>query len=135
MSQLTLIRGMSGSGKTSLARSLASASMRQGKAAVCFAADDWMTVDGVYSFDPTRLAEAHHLCLKATEAALREGYHVIVHNTFRSRMELRPYTDLLPSVRIIDLFDGGCTDEELVKRSTHGVPITTIRDHRARWES
>ena len=37
-------------------------------------------------------------------------------------------------VVVIDLFDGGVTDEQLVARGEHGVPVAGIRQMRARYE-
>ena len=36
--------------------------------------------------------------------------------------------------QVIDLFDGGCTDQELFERNVHDVPLETIVAMRARWE-
>jgi hypothetical protein len=38
------------------------------------------------------------------------------------------------SVFILDLFDGGLTDEQLFERNDHGVPLETIQAMRSRWE-
>ena len=37
-------------------------------------------------------------------------------------------------VFVISLFDGGCTDEELLHRNTHGVPLQAIQGMRERFE-
>lgn len=37
-------------------------------------------------------------------------------------------------VEIIDLFDGGLSDEELFKRNTHNVPLETIKSMRAKYQ-
>tara|TARA_Y100000034_G_scaffold99818_1_gene122831 strand:- start:2886 stop:3155 length:270 start_codon:yes stop_codon:yes gene_type:complete len=62
---------------------------------------------------------------------------VVVHNTFSTRWEMEPYLRMAGGttvVSVLDLFDGGCTDEELFKRNSHGVPLETITAMRARWE-
>ena len=61
-----------------------------------------------------------------------------VTNTFTCRWELEPYLKMASKhgwqVVVIDLFDGGLTDEELAARGTHGVPAEGIRRMRERYE-
>ena len=60
-----------------------------------------------------------------TRNNLKIGGNVVVHNTFTRRWEMKPYIDIadefLCQVYIINLFDGGCDDEELEKRNVHNV--------------
>lgn len=65
-----------------------------------FAADDYFEKDGTYRFDPSKLGVAHAECLSNTEQALRAGRSVIVHNTFSSTRELRPYLTLAESLGV-----------------------------------
>ena len=129
MNTLFLVRGLPGSGKSSLARRLVSRRS--------LAADDYFMDNGVYHFDPSRLAEAHADCQARCVQALSQG-DVAVANTFSCRWELQPYLVMaeLAGARIIviDLFDGGCTDSELEARNEHGVPLEGIARMRARWE-
>jgi len=37
-------------------------------------------------------------------------------------------------VRIIDLYDGGLTNDQLAARNVHKVPVVVIARMRARWE-
>ena len=137
MTTLYLIRGLPGSGKTTLAPSVFGGWATGG--GVCFAADDWMVdAEGRYAFDPARLGECHAACQAATRKALDAGINVAVHNTFSQAWELAPYRkiaeDLGCQLAILDLFDAGLTDQELADRNSHGVPVATIRTMRQRWE-
>jgi len=128
--QLLIIRGLPGSGKSRLGA-------RQD--CMMVAADDhFYDENGVYRFNPKDLPAAHANCLNTTRACLECGNDVVVHNTFSCRWEIQPYLDLAEEtnslVVVVDLFDGGLTDEELFERNTHGVPLETIRAMRARWE-
>ena len=134
MRTISLVRGVSGCGKTTLAQQLALGGRRR-----LLAADDYfMDENGVYQFNLSGLREAHAWCQEATATAMDEGLHVIVHNTFTQRWEMEPYLQMAGNngyrVTVVSLFDGGCTDEELAGRNTHGVPLAGIQSMRDRWE-
>jgi len=68
---------------------------------------------------------------------------IIVDNTFVCRWEMQPYLDLAKEhgyeVNVIDLFDGGCyDDQDLVERSKngneHNVPLDVIQRMRDSYE-
>jgi predicted kinase len=132
-----LIRGLPGSGKTSLAYAV------KGRAYAItniVAADDYFyDGDGVYRFDPKLLTLAHEQCqLNARIGLQYDGHDVVVHNTFSQRWEMQPYIDMADEhgarLVVLDLFDGGCTDDELAERNSHGVPLDVIERMRHRWE-
>lgn len=139
MKHLTLVRGLPGCGKTSFVWAvlgdMADLSLRH---VVQLATDSWFMVNGVYKFDGSKLGEYHAKCLEAARVAMREGKRVWVHNTFSCRWEMEPYLQLAREVGyrvdVIDLYDGGLTDDELCERGEHSVPIESIADMRERWE-
>lgn len=91
MKTLIILRGLPGSGKTTLANFLS----KVGKG-VCFAADDYFTdKQGNYNFDPKKLQEAHEWCIDKIATAMYNGKKmVIVHNTTTTEKELKPYLSL-----------------------------------------
>jgi predicted kinase len=86
---LILLRGLPGSGKSSLAALLS----ESGKYPV-FSIDNYFTdpVTGTYTFDPYKNHLAYKQCEEQTEAALKNGIpKVFVDNTFTIEWELEPY--------------------------------------------
>ena len=133
--RLTIVRGLPGAGKTTCAQSISS---KTGAALV--SADDFFTgEDGVYRFNPSMLPQAHAACQGAARRLLAGDRDVVVHNTFTQGWEFTPYLRIAQEfdaeVEIIDVFDGGCSDEELFKRNVHEVPLAGIAAMRARWDA
>ena len=134
MRTITLVRGISGCGKTTLARQLALGGRRK-----LLAADDFFVdSNGDYQFNPSDLPDAHAWCKREADLAMQKGLHVIVHNTFTQRWEMQPYLKLADQygyrAAVVSLFDGGCTDEQLFVRNEHGVPVDGIAAMRIRYE-
>jgi predicted kinase len=129
MLNLFLVRGISGAGKSTLTNQLD---------VVCFEADQFFMVDGVYKFDPGKLAEAHQTCQDKTRESLRNSVSVAVSNTFTQRWEMEPYIQMAKEfgarLTVVDLFDGGCSNEVLASRNAHGTPIEVISKMRQRYE-
>ena len=119
---LTLIRGLPGSGKSTMAKAMPGIHVE---------ADQYFMRGGSYRFDRCKLKEAHEWCLRETETALRNGHRVNVSNTFTQRWEMRPYLDLAKSIGVpVNVIEatGNWTN-------VHGVPDSVIQKMRDRWES
>lgn len=85
---LFLLRGLPGSGKTTLAQTIADG---------LFAADDFFhdPETGAYNFDASKLGIAHRQCQDNCENAMQHGFRKIaVHNTFTTVKEMQPYYEL-----------------------------------------
>lgn len=83
---LFLLRGIPGAGKTSLANSIGGSH---------FEADMYFMNDGVYTFDPSKLPNAHGWCLGQAEKAMASSEpKVIVSNTFTQEWEMKKYYEL-----------------------------------------
>jgi predicted kinase len=122
--KLILVRGVSGSGKSTYAKSL--------EGFVALEADMYFTshADGSYHFDPTKLKDAHGWCRAMTEKHLKVGHNVAVANTFIRKWEIQPYIDLANELGI---------PYEVVEMKTyygnvHGVPEDKVNQMKANWE-
>jgi len=94
-----------------------------------------------YRFEPALLAHAHTWCIEQVrnELARTRRAAIVVHNTFTQRWEMEPYLQLAEAaqarVHVTRLFDGGCDDQELTRRNSHGVPTDIITKMRGAWET
>lgn len=85
---LVLLRGLPGSGKSSLAHLLS----EQGKYPVFCIDDYFLDKNGVYQFDYAQNHLAYKQCETLTEEALKNGLEkVFVANTFTLEWEIIPY--------------------------------------------
>lgn len=127
---LLLIRGLPGVGKSTAAKGLGD---------VALAADDWMVDEnGQYKHEAARLGYCHGECQAAARAYLLEGRNVVVANTFCQEWEVAPYRQIAKDcgaeLKIISLFDGGFSDEQLAARNVHGVSAEAIARMRGRYQ-
>lgn len=146
MIDLILIRGLPSSGKTTLANLL----LRNEED--CderldghFESDQFFMKNGIYRFDEERIAEAHRWCYEQVRDqiwARCDWDHsvTVVSNTFSQRWEMQPYIEFVEmasrsvKLTVVDLFDGGCSDEQLFRRNKHGVPLEVFRTMRDEYE-
>lgn len=124
---LTIIRGLPGAGKSTLARRLCAVTLNSEH----FEADMYFEDEKFnYVFDPSKLPEAHAWCLSSTKEALRDGKSVFVSNTFSTMKELEPYAqfakDFNCHFQVIECFGQW--------KSIHNVPEHTIQNMKNRWE-
>lgn len=119
-SELVLIRGLPGSGKSTMAATLAAIGFAH------FEADMFFLEDGVYRYDPSRIRDAHRWCQTQAHRALLAGQRTVVANTFTKLQELEPYFTFSSNVRVIEAKGRW--------ENVHGVPEEKLREMARRWE-
>lgn len=130
MHTLLLLRGIPGSGKTTLAHEIA-----EGKWPV-FSADNFFEsiVEGeiAYNFDATKLGEAHSECLAKTEMEMIRGTaKIIVANTFTTDREMLAYFEAAErrNYRVFSLV----VENRHGNKNVHAVPDETLEKMRNRF--
>ena len=91
MKNLYIIRGLPGSGKSTIAKSL-------GKSWQIFEADQFFMKSGKYEFDGSKLKDAHDWCKRKVHNAIHPGLvnslfftNIVISNTFTQEWEMRFY--------------------------------------------
>lgn len=120
---LILVRGASGSGKSTFARKLASEI-----GACVFESDEFFIVNGEYRSDPAKLGWAHKSNQRRTQKALEEGKTVVVANTLTTLREIRDYTSIAESLGVpVKVYRS-----EGRFQNVHGVPSEKVQAMRDR---
>lgn len=127
--ELFLLRGLPGSGKTTLANQLGGSLVE---------ADRYFMEYGDYKFDASKLKEAHAWCREQVQNWMEtndRGFDVpriVVSNTFTQEWEMKPYYDLAKEhgymvfSLIVENRHGG--------QNVHNVPEDKIEQMRKRFE-
>lgn len=122
MTELIILRGAPGSGKSTAARGFIGYSH--------YETDQFFVRDGHYNFDRSLLKSAHAWCLSSVIAEMERGNKVVVSNTFTKLWEMEPYIDAAQahgySVRVFRC--RGQWD------SIHNVPFETVQRMRENYE-
>ena len=117
--RLLLVRGLPGSGKTTIAKSIPNF--------VHLEADQYFEKDGQFAFQREKLPDAHAWCLQRTKEELDAGRSVVVSNTFTRNVEMQPYFQLGYPAMVVEATGRW--------KSTHGVPDNIIELMRQKWEA
>lgn len=138
MKELFLLRGLPGSGKSTVAKQLAS-----GSGSLHLEADQYfMDGEGNYKFDASKLKDAHEWCRNEVEYAMQFGYRgnpidsplgrIVVSNTFTQEWEMQPYFEMAEKYGyrvhslIVENRHGGVNE--------HGVPEEKIQQMKDRFK-
>jgi predicted kinase len=128
--RVVVIRGISGSGKSTYART------HYPGAPVCSADDYFIGEDGVYRFAPIKLGEAHRSCMRKFLDQIAAGTDtIVVDNTHTRVWEFSPYAAVADAsgyqVTIVRMETPYKVAGE---RNVHGVPVDVVRGMEQRFE-
>ena len=130
--EVYIVRGLPGSGKSSLAKKIAGLHSLEGKVAKIFETDNYFMVDGEYKFDATKLHRYHQKCFSDFLDALNDRHVdvVIVANTFTRKWEYVNYSDAAK--------DSGYEVTMLIAngnyQNVHNVPDDVVQKMKNRFE-
>ena len=124
-----LVRGLPGSGKTTLAKMMLYHIREAQRDCSHFEADMYFMEDGVYKFDLNQLAQAHEWCRQSVYSCLQRGEDCIVSNTFTTLREMRPYFVIARKFGVVP----NVITCQSNYGSVHGVPEETMIKMRARF--
>ncbi|XP_009488912.1 NEDD4-binding protein 2 [Pelecanus crispus] len=133
---LVLLRGVPGSGKSYLARTL----LEDNPGGIILSTDDYFYKHGQYHYDPNCLGEAHDWNRKrAKEAFEMRISPIIIDNTNIQAWEMKPYVTLAQQFKYKVMFREPDTwwkfkPKELERRNSHGVSKEKIKRMLERYE-
>ena len=128
---LILVRGVSGSGKSTFAEEFLY------PISLVISTDDFFMNDGVYEFDPKLLAENHAKCIQCVESEMQDPQqdiepNIVVHNTFTQAWEMKPYQELAEKYGYN--FYTIIVENRHKSVSTHDIPKHIISSQKERFE-
>lgn len=120
---LYLIRGVPGSGKSSLGETLCPG--------LCFSADQYFERDGQYMWVGSQIPNAHHDCQQRTLEAMKQGHgQIAVANTFMAVKDMAVYK-LYAAKHGYTVFVLTCENDF---GNVHGVPEDAVARMAAKWQ-
>lgn len=132
MKNLYIIRGLPGSGKSTIAKSL-------GKPWQIFEADQFFMKNGKYEFDGSKLKDAHNWCKRKVQYWMHPSLvgslffrNIVISNTFTQEWEMRFYQIIAKKYGykvhtiIVENRHGGV--------NTHGVPEEKLEQMKERFQ-
>ena len=130
MSNLIILSGVSGAGKSTFADIIASGRDQWHQVPI-FSTDDHFMVNGEYKFDVTKLPLYHSLCQDDVKEAMEDFTvdDIIVANTFTEEEHIQPYIDLAEEyeynviINTVENWHGS--------KSVHNVPDYAIERQKA----
>ena len=129
---LILLRGIPGSGKTTLANIILQ-QPNNNPQEVLSADDFFVGDDGEYNFDPTKLIEAHNYCqFRCSERMRQQKVRIVVANTFTQEWEMDEYFKMAEryNYRIHTIV----VENRHGNENIHGVPKDKLKQMKKRFE-
>lgn len=139
LKNVIFLRGISGSGKTSISNTLSQ--LLGSEKVVSFSADNYFTIDGVYKFDINKVSDAHKDCVNSMEIALQSSAfrYIIMDNTHTQLWHLSNAEAIAKQYGAnLYYLDINVPDKEhfllCLKRQRHNVPEDILLYQWVNWE-
>jgi len=130
--ELILLRGLPGSGKTTLAKIILQ--LRSTDEPEILSADDFFEdKEGEYNFDPTKLKEAHNYCqFRCSERMRQQKAKIVVANTFTQEWEMDEYFKMAEryNYRVHTVI----VENRHGNENVHGVPEDKLQQMKNRFQ-
>ena len=130
--ELILLRGLPGSGKTTLAKIILQ--LRSTDEPEILSADDFFEdKKGDYNFDPTKLKEAHNYCqFRCSERMRQQKAKIVVANTFTQEWEMDEYFKMAEryNYRVHTVI----VENRHGNENVHGVPEDKLQQMKNRFQ-
>jgi tRNA uridine 5-carbamoylmethylation protein Kti12 len=130
--RIVVLRGISGSGKSTVARQLAA----NEPGAIIVSADDYFETPEGYKWAADKLNAAHGQCFRLFMAAIQaDAPLIVVDNTNQTALEISPYMLAAQAYGYESaIVDVRCDPKVAAVRATHGVPESVIEQMASRME-
>jgi predicted kinase len=129
---LILLRGVPGSGKTTLANVILQ--QPNNNPQEILSADDFFEGEnGEYNFDPTKLKEAHNYCqFRCSERMRQQKVRIVVANTFTQEWEMDEYFKMAEryNYRVHTII----VENRHGNENIHGVPEDKLQQMKDRFQ-
>lgn len=134
MKKMFIMRGLPGSGKSFLAKTIS----KENNAKI-FSTDDFFMMDGKYNWNPGKLPAAHQWNQKRVEDEAISGFNMVIDNTNLSKRDIKPYAEIAAKygyeMEFVESNSSWALDpEELAQKNSHGVPLDTIKKMIGRFD-
>ena len=130
--ELILLRGLPGSGKTTLAKIILQ--LRSTDEPEVLSADDFFEdKEGDYNFDVTKLKEAHNYCqFRCSERMRQQKARIVVANTFTQEWEMDEYFKMAEryNYRVHTVI----VENRHGNENVHGVPEDKLQQMKDRFQ-
>ena len=130
--ELILLRGLPGSGKTTLAKIILQ--LRSTDEPEILSDDDFFEdKEGDYNFDPTKLKEAHNYCqFRCSERMRQQKARIVVANTFTQEWEMDEYFKMAEryNYRVHTVV----VENRHGNENVHGVPEDKLKQMKNRFQ-
>jgi predicted kinase len=130
MNILVVMQGASGSGKSTVAKTIKAMLESLGHFVKICSTDEFFVVDGVYKFDPSKIVAYHAANQAKCRGYLEAGDCVIVDNTNTQAWEAKPYVQMAQELGV-PVFFVPCHGRF---NNVHGVPSDKVEAMRNRCE-